>query len=95
MAKQIETIRHSTAHLMAAAIQKLYPKAKFGIGPAIENGFYYDVELDEQLTPADLKKIEKEIKNLQKQNLKFTKEEINIDDAIKLFKKLKDRKSVV
>ncbi|MBU2576012.1 threonine--tRNA ligase [Patescibacteria group bacterium] len=94
MSKQIETIRHSTAHLMAAAIQKLYPKAKFGIGPSIDEGFYYDIELDEQLSPQDLKKIEKEMINLQKQDLKFEKEEIKIDDAIKLFKKLKQNYKV-
>jgi len=89
MSNTIETIRHSAAHLMATAIQSLYPKAKFGVGPSIEDGFYYDVELDDQLSPQDLKKIEKEMQKLQKQNLEFKKEEINIDDAIKLFKDAK------
>ena len=84
----IEILRHSAAHLMAAAIQKLYPDAKFGVGPTIENGFYYDVELDKQLGPEDLKKIEKETQKLASQNLKFEKQEMSIEDATKLFKKL-------
>jgi len=89
MSNTIETLRHSAAHLMAAAIQSLYSKAKFGVGPSVEDGFYYDVELDDQLTPQNLKKIEKEMIKLQKQNLEFKKEEMDIDDAIKLFTKLK------
>jgi threonyl-tRNA synthetase len=89
MSNSLETIRHSSAHLMAAAIQKLHPKAKFGVGPTVEDGFYYDIELDEQITTTDLKKIEKEMKNLQKQKLEYKKEEMKIDDAIDLFKKLK------
>ena len=88
MSNSLETIRHSSAHLMAAAIQKLHPKAKFGVGPTVEDGFYYDIELDEQITTTDLKKIEKEMKNLQKQKLEYKKEEMKIDDAIDLFKKL-------
>ena len=86
MSNTIQTLRHSAAHLMAAAIQELYPNAKFGVGPTVDEGFYYDVELDDQLAPEDLKKIEKEMIKLQKQDLKHEKEEINIDDAIKLFK---------
>jgi len=85
----IETLRHSAAHLMAAAIQSIYPNAKFGVGPTIEEGFYYDIELDEQLSPEDLKKIEKEMIALQKQNLEFVKKQMDIDDAIKLFKDAK------
>ncbi len=86
---KIETIRHSTAHLLAAAVLKLFPRAKFGIGPVIENGFYYDFELPRSLTPEDLPKIEKEMKKLIKENLPFEKKEITIEEAIKLFKKLK------
>ena len=102
MPKQLETIRnaerskmersafrHSAAHLMAAAIQSVYPNAKFGIGPDIENGFYYDIDIEEQLSPEDLKKIEKEMERMQKQNLKYEKEEMKIDEAIKLFQRHK------
>src|SRR3954470_21991983 len=57
---EVETVRHSTAHIMAHAISRLWPQAKFGIGPTIENGFYYDVDLDVKLTPEDLPRIEAE-----------------------------------
>jgi len=88
MPDKLETIRHSTAHLMAAAIQNIYPQAKFGVGPTVADGFYYDIDLDEKLTPEDLAKIEKAMAKLQSENLKFEREEMAIDDAIKLFKKL-------
>lgn len=55
-------MRHSTAHLMAQAIKRLYKNVKLGVGPVIENGFYYDVDMEEALTPEDLPKIEKEMK---------------------------------
>lgn len=80
--------RHSAAHVMAAAIQKLYPKVKFGIGPIIENGFYYDIEISQQLTPEDLPKIEKEMQKIIATDIKFEKEEMKIDEAIKLFKEI-------
>lgn len=86
---KIEITRHSTAHLLAAVIQKLYPEAKFGIGPVIENGFYYDFDLPHSLSSDDLPKIEREIQRLIKRNLKFEKEELSFEQAIKLFKKLK------
>ena len=91
MAKKIslEILRHSTSHLMAAAILELFPKAKFGIGPVIANGFYYDFDLEKSLTPQDMQKIEKKMRQLAKKNLKFVKKEITIDQAIKLFQKLK------
>jgi threonyl-tRNA synthetase len=88
MANNMETIRHSTAHLMAAAVLELYPQVKFGIGPIIENGFYYDFELDKKLTPLDLQKIEKKMRELVQKNLKFERKEITIDEAKELFKKL-------
>jgi len=84
----IEILRHSTSHLMAAAVLELFPQAKFGIGPVIENGFYYDFDIKEKLTPQDLNKIEKKMRQLAKKNLKFVKKEMSIDQAIKLFKKL-------
>lgn len=85
----IEIIRHSTSHILAAVIQQLFPGAKFGIGPVIENGFYYDLELKRSLTPEDLPKIEKEMRKLIKQNLSFEKRELTIKEALDLFKKLK------
>ena len=85
MAK-IETIRHSLAHLMALAIQELFPGTKFGIGPAIENGFYYDFQFPSPLSQEDLPKIEKKMRELIKKNLKFEKKEISIKEAKKLFK---------
>jgi len=84
----LETLRHSTSHLMAAAVLELFPKAKFGIGPVIENGFYYDFDLNQTLTPQDLVKIENKMRQLAKRNLKFGKKEITINQAIELFKKL-------
>jgi threonyl-tRNA synthetase len=85
MDKQLEKIRHSSAHLLAFAVKKLYPKAKLAIGPAIEDGFYYDFDnLD--ISEKDLKKIEKEIKKLIKQNLKFSKKNATKAEAKKLLK---------
>jgi len=83
----LDILRHSCSHLMATAVLSLFPEAKFGIGPSIENGFYYDLELDKSLNPNDLSRIEKRMKKLISQNLKFEKKEITIDEAIKLFKK--------
>ncbi len=85
----IDTIRHSTAHIAASAIQNLFKEVKFAIGPTIENGFYYDLDLSKSITPEDLPKIEKEMKELIKKDLKFEKKELEIKKAIELFKKLK------
>ena len=84
----LEMLRHSCSHLMAAAVLSLFPEAKFGVGPAIENGFYYDLELDKNLSLNDLSRIEKRMKKLISQNLKFEKKEITIDEATKLFQNL-------
>lgn len=81
----IESIRHSLAHLMAMAVLDMFPKAKLGIGPTIENGFYYDFDLPEQLTPEQLPKLEKKIKELIKQDVKFEREEISADKAKEIF----------
>ncbi len=86
---EIETIRHSCAHIMAHAIQRLWPKAKFGIGPTIENGFYYDVDLENKLTPDDLPRIEAEMQKIIKDNQPFVRKEHSVADAIKLFTQLK------
>ncbi|VEJ35737.1 Threonine--tRNA ligase [Aedoeadaptatus ivorii] len=77
---------HSSAHLLAAAVQRLYPDAKFAIGPAIENGFYYDIDLDEQLNPEDLEAIQDEMQKIVKENPVFQKEVLSREEAAKLFK---------
>ncbi len=83
---KLETNRHSLSHIMALAVQNIYQNVKFGIGPAIERGFYYDFELPNSLKPEDLPKIEKEIKKIIKQNLKFEKKRLNLTQAKKTFK---------
>ena len=67
----LETIRHSAAHVMAAAVKQLYPDAKFDIGPATENGFYYDFDMEHRLVVEDLKAIEKAMKKLIGRGLPF------------------------
>jgi threonyl-tRNA synthetase len=82
----IEVIRHSTAHLMAQAVIRLFPETKVAIGPSIEYGFYYDFDPKEQFTEDDLVKIEAEMKKIVKEDIKITKEEISKEDAIARFK---------
>ncbi|MBN1263289.1 MAG: threonine--tRNA ligase [Candidatus Pacebacteria bacterium] len=84
-----ETKRHSCAHLMAAAIQLLYPKTQFGIGPSIENGFYYDFDPVNEFSEKDLFKIEQAMRKLQKQKLAFEQKEISSPEALEVFTKLK------
>ena len=85
-AYELARMRHSTAHLMAEAVQELFPEAKFGIGPAIANGFYYDFELPRALTPDDLKDIEKRmIKHKNKAEV-FERKEISREEAMEIFK---------
>ncbi len=81
-----EILNHSTAHLMAQAIKNLYPEAKFGVGPAIENGFYYDFDIDTQLSDADLPKIEKEMKRIVKSAQKIERSEMSYEEAKEFFK---------
>jgi len=79
----IETIRHSCEHVMAAAIMSLWPETKRGVGPAIENGFYQDLEIPNyKITPEDLPKIEKKMEEIKKAKIKFVKQIKNIDEAI-------------
>lgn len=84
----LSILRHSTSHIMAQAVQNLFPQAKLAIGPAIENGFYYDFDLDgHTFNDQDLKDIESEMKKLVKQNLVFEKYEIkDVEDQINKFK---------
>lgn len=84
-AEGIEVIRHSTAHLLAQAVKRLYPAAHFGVGPVIENGFYYDIELEHSFVPEDLQKIEKEMKKIVKENLPFVRKEVTREEAAQLF----------
>jgi len=80
--------RHSASHIMAQAVGELYPKAKFGIGPAIEEGFYYDFDLGNSLSLENLGKIEKKMKEIIKENNHFTCKEMSKEEAIELFKSL-------
>ncbi|RDU36236.1 threonine--tRNA ligase [Neobacillus piezotolerans] len=86
----LEVLRHSTAHLMAQAIKRLYPEAKFGVGPVIEGGFYYDVDLPESLTPEDLPAIEKEMAKIVNENVEVNRREVSRDEAVAFFKKIGD-----
>lgn len=76
------------AHLVAAAVQALYPKAKFGVGPVVDNGFYYDIEFPEKVSDEVLEKIEKKARELAKQKLSFERQEMKIEEAVKLFEKI-------
>ncbi|MDD5081983.1 MAG: threonine--tRNA ligase [Dehalococcoidales bacterium] len=84
-ADQLEIIRHSAAHVMAEAVQSIFPEAKFGIGPAIENGFYYDFDLSRPLTDDDLALIETEMNRIIAANQPFAREEVSRDGAHRLF----------
>lgn len=86
---KIEIIRHSLAHVLAAAVYEMFPDAKFGIGPDIENGFYYDFDLPRTLIPEDLEILEEKMRRIIKANYKFEKAEIPVAKAIKDFKKAK------
>ncbi|WXR61615.1 threonine--tRNA ligase [Peptostreptococcaceae bacterium AGR-M142] len=81
-----DAFRHTSSHILAQAIKRLYPAAKLAIGPAIENGFYYDIDLDEKLNNEDLEKIEKEMKKIVKEDLKIEKFVLNRDEALELMK---------
>jgi len=82
----LEVIRHSTAHLLAQAIKELYPTAQITIGPVIEDGFYYDIECPKQLTSEDLPAIEKKMAEIAGKKLDVHRQEIDRNEAIKLFK---------
>jgi threonyl-tRNA synthetase len=85
-AYELARMRHSAAHLMADAVLELFPDAKLGIGPAIENGFYYDFDLPRPLTPDDLSEIEKRMKQHWKKNEKFERNVISREEAMEIFK---------
>lgn len=88
MSNNLETLRHSCAHLLAAAVHELFPEAQFGTGPATEDGFYYDMLLPRTLIPEDLEMIEKKMKELAKKKLKFEQYYLPIDEAFKFLKEV-------
>ena len=81
-------LRHTASHILAQAVKRLYKDSnvQLAIGPAIDNGFYYDFDIDRQLTEADLRDIEKEMKKIVKENLKLERKEVSRADAIAFFK---------
>ncbi len=83
-----EILRHSTSHILAQAVIHLFPDVKYTIGPAIENGFYYDFDLDTPLTESDLSKIEEEMRHIVNAGYKFEREVLKKSEAIELFKRL-------
>lgn len=82
----LDVLRHSSAHLMAQAVKRLFPNVQITIGPVIENGFYYDFKHERAFTPEDLERIEAEMKNIVAENFTVTREEVARDDAVRLFR---------
>ena len=81
--EELKSMRHSLAHIMAQAIQHLWPQAKFGVGPAIDNGFYYDIYLDNgTISEADLPKIEEEMRKIVVANYPFERRDVSVEEAI-------------
>ena len=80
------TLRHTASHILAQAVKRLWPEAKLAIGPAIDKGFYYDIDMEHTLTPEDLTKIEKEMSRIVKENLPITKSVMSSQEAIEFFK---------
>ena len=89
MDEKLHAMRHSTAHVLAAAVSELYPDVKLGVGPVVEDGFFYDMLLQKPLTEEDLGTIEKKMAEIIKCGEEFRREEMPIDDAIKFFKQMK------
>jgi threonyl-tRNA synthetase len=83
--QELYAMRHSLAHIMATAIQELWPAAKFGVGPVVENGFYYDVDLPQSLSVDDLANIEAKMREVVKANYPFEHSTMKLDEAIKYF----------
>ncbi|MDH4127222.1 MAG: threonine--tRNA ligase [Spirochaetota bacterium] len=85
-----EIFRHSASHIMAQAVKRLFPDAKYAIGPAIKDGFYYDFEVEKPFTPEDLNAIESEMNQIVSEQSHFKRETISVNDAIEYFKKRND-----
>lgn len=83
---ELQTLRHTASHILAQAVKRLYPSAKLAIGPAIENGFYYDIDCDVSFTPDVLEKLEKEMKKITKENLKIERFVSTKSEALELMK---------
>ncbi|MDO8525919.1 MAG: threonine--tRNA ligase [Candidatus Omnitrophota bacterium] len=90
----LATLRHSTSHVMAQAVKSLWPDARLGIGPAIEDGFYYDFDKEEPFAPEELGMIEARMREIIQKNHRFEKKEMKKAEAIKLFKRMKEKYKV-
>jgi len=90
----LERLRHSAAHIMADAVRQIFPGVKLGIGPAIEDGFYYDFDREEPFVPEDLARIEKKMREIVAKNEKFTREMMDKKEALELFEKMGERYKV-
>lgn len=86
----LEILRHSTAHLLAQAIKRLYPDAKLGVGPVIENGFYYDIDTEQSISAEDLPAIEKEMKKIINENIEIVRHDVSRAEAQKRFAAIED-----
>jgi len=95
MEKKLNKIRHSLSHIMAMAVKELFPEAKLAIGPVIEDGFYYDFEVNQNFTPEDLPKIEKKMKKIIKKNISFEKEKVSYEKAKKMVLKQPYKKELL
>ncbi|SDH75193.1 threonine--tRNA ligase [Alteribacillus bidgolensis] len=86
----LEILRHSTAHLMAQAVKRVFDDVKLGVGPVIEHGFYYDIDMPHQLTPEDLPKIEKEMKKIIDENHEIVRKEVSREKAKEIYQEIGD-----
>jgi len=84
--RSLEALRHSAAHLLATAVRELFPEANIGFGPAIEDGFYYDFEVETPFTPEDLEKIEKKMRDVAAAAHQFVREEVDVEEARERFR---------
>src|SRR2546425_971321 len=85
---ELDLLRHSTAHVLAAAVTELWPGTRYAIGPPIENGFYYDFDSEHQFTPDDFKEIEKKMRSIVGRNLPFQQERLSKPEAIETFRRM-------
>lgn len=86
----LEILRHSTAHLMAQAIKRLYKNVKLGVGPVIDGGFYYDIDMEESISVEDFPMIEKEMKKIVNENLEIVRKEVSRQEAIRIYEEIGD-----
>ena len=83
---ELQTLRHSASHMLAQAVKRLFPDTKLAIGPAIDNGFYYDFDIDTPFSREDLDNLEAEMKKIAKENLKIERFELPRNEALELMK---------